>query len=250
MPVLTFLRPLSVLVFLSCLLVGCSSTPSEVDDSPPVESVNEERGLADFIALSEKNRERYEGEMLGNTARVGEYGEEGLVLHGVDELSSGEASELVGFDGRAIFFPDLKKLTPEAAAKLSAWGDETARLEFYALEKLGESTAAALVGWQGRRLGFDGMTHLELETAKAIGQWYGDVLAMNGLTDIEAEIAAELIRAPRQKLKLDGVEEVDMDTAEVLAMYHGDILGLMSLEQWEDDVMEVLENFGGKLQLQ
>lgn len=244
-----FRLSLPVLFAFSLLLVGCSSTPSQVDDSSPVESVNEERSLGDFLDLSEKNRERYEGEMLGSTARVGDYGEEGLVLHGVEELSAAEASELAGFDGRAIFFPDLKYLTPEVAAELSAWGDDTARLEFYALETLDAAAAAALVGWQGERLGFDGVTELDLETAEAIGQWYGDVLAMNGLIQLEPEIAAELVRAPHQQLELHGIESLDVDTAAELARWNGEVLEFEALRDMPERTEETLEQFGGVIQL-
>lgn len=78
-----------------------------------------------------------------------------------------------------LFLTGVRRIRPEAAARLAAWHGDWLCLN--GLQSLSPEIARALAAWPGRRLSLNGLDHLSAESARELGEWPGAELELMGL---------------------------------------------------------------------
>lgn len=78
-----------------------------------------------------------------------------------------------------LFLTGVRRIRPEAAARLAAWRGDWLCLN--GLQSLPVEIARALAAWGGRRLSLNGLSHLSEESARELRAWPGAELELMGL---------------------------------------------------------------------
>ncbi|MEJ5359124.1 MAG: hypothetical protein WHT06_10675 [Desulfobacterales bacterium] len=105
----------------------------------------------------------------GDLARAGELST--LTLRAARCLAESGALDL--------FLPGVRRMPPEAAAKLAEWPGDWLCLN--GLRTLSPQIAQALAGWKGRRLSLNGLVDLREDAARELISWPGEELELMGL---------------------------------------------------------------------
>lgn len=140
----------------------------------------------------------------------------GRLALGLMELTVNIARELAQAHRDSVtYFTRLKSLSVEAAFWLNK---SQSSLSFDVLDSITPEAARVLVHNYHHSIGFHALRIDTIELAKAIAI-HPDDLILDGIADLNHEIAEVLMTHKGQHLSLRGVKKIDLKTAEILVRY-------------------------------
>jgi len=251
---------LAVAASLMCAAVGAAET-----DPGPVDWLTPEAATA---LAADGGRAMSTLEILATT-RLGLSGpppEEAsiLALPDVKKITPGAAAALARYRGAVLALDGLEELTAETAAALAAFAHEDDVLDLGedvphlhpwfgflslgGLQAISPEAAAALARCEMNLL-LDGLTTLTPEVAAALAAHRG-VLSLESVRTIPEAVATALAKHRGEHLVLDGVTTLSSETAAALADYEGARLSLSGIEELSAEAARALAAYEGILRLQ
>lgn len=156
----------------------------------------------------------------GATEAIADYRGPGLSLLGLSTVSPEQARALtdlgVKWNGR---LPNVKNLTPEAAAVLS--GFKGPRLDLDGAT-LSQEALEQVAGYRGLLL-LRGLTTLPEEKLAALAAFNGSGLGLGGLTRVSPDLAKRLATFATKFLFLDDVIDLSPEAAQLLVVFPGSV---------------------------
>ncbi len=147
--------------------------PAEEPHRPPLEAIRRE--LVEKAKTADLSPERRRDLAIAAEICAGDLGRaaelSSLTLRAARCLAESPAADL--------FLTGVRRIRPEAAARLAAWRGDWLCLN--GLQSLPPEIARALASWQGRRLSLNGLGQLSEESARELGEWPGAELELMGL---------------------------------------------------------------------
>ena len=217
-------------------------------------------GLETLTVEAARELASFARELAGSAAEIGTI----LSLNGITSLSDEAAQKLGGFWGRELQLNGLTTISPRAAENLLRRNEFTLELEglttldanvarilarppaaaeFADDDRLRGDRTWPLSTWSGK---LPRLTVLSTDAAKEL-QSYKGVLALNGLTSLDAATAKMLAGASSPALDLDGLQDLDVETAAALARMKPSVLRLNGLRTLHAATARALAGFKGQL---
>ena len=216
-------------------------------------------GLETLTVEAARELAGFARELAGSAAEIGTI----LSLNGLTSLSDEAAQKLGGFWGRELQLNGLTTISPRAAENLLSRNEFTLELEglttldanvarilarppaaaeFADDDRLRGDRTWPLSTWSGK---LPRLTVLSTDAAKEL-QSYKGVLALNGLTSLDAATAKMLAGASSPALDLDGLQDLDVETAAALARMKPSVLRLNGLRTLPAATARALARFRGQ----
>lgn len=145
---------------------------------------------------------------------------------------------------RALPLNGLTALDPATARELAKYDKGAILLN--GVVALSEETAAALAE-ANTMLALDGLTKLDAEIAKPLARSGGDILAFNGIRSLDPDAAEALARYTGYQLCFDGLKSVSTAVAKHLARFRGDWISLAGVASLDPATATALSAFRGEL---